>query len=650
MRFSYAQVCDSNSFQSIYWNKGIHDARITNVNIPSSGNIFISGYTESGNNKNTDAWIMKITSRGNPLWSRAIGTFSSETINAAKRTNHGGFIIIGGTRDGSVYDEGWIAKTDSNGIPRWSVKLGTSFSSLYQVAQLTDDGYAAAGSLYLDFSGDRSGNVTQVRKSTNIVIRFDRNGNTVWWKSFHFADIEKLNTITQLIDGSLLVAGNIVNTVSGYLIKMDAQSGNIIWMNGYENASEFKYGHGSELADGSIQLTTANKIYHFTADGKTLPGEYIILSSGGVDYKYIKPEDIGFVSPDVEIYFANVSPYPVLFAIKNDSIIWAQTFNQNKQNLRSFNDGKVYDKHIYLTGVYQANNLSDGNAGENLTYLIKADTQGKTFCADSFDISMNVVSVPAGENINHDWIYEGVLHPQLMQLYSEPLEPIRLSDCYTENCCRDTIIQREDSICEGSSYILPDGLIVKDTGNYVTAFSTAAGCDSIIRTHLFFKQRFNFSLGGDTCFKDNASVIFNLPQDSSVRYTWQDGSHNFNYTATFAGLYWVTATSFCNSMTDSVRIFDNCMPPVRIPSAFTPNKDGLNDIFHIINMNSQRLLNFNIYNRYGELIFATDDAQRGWDGTFKSNPQPSGAYVYLIRYTDLQNKPHMRKGTVVLLR
>jgi gliding motility-associated-like protein len=432
---------------------------------------------------------------------------------------------------------------------------------------------------------------------------------------------------------------------------MDLRDGHIIWMNGFENASQQRFSHASELADGTIQLTTANKFYHFTSDGKYLPGEAIILSSKGVDYNDAKPDEMAFISPGIQIFFANVPPKPVLFAVKDDSaIIWAHTFDQSVQDLKGFNGGKVLDRNIFLTGIYQSDNLSDGNKDERLTYFIKADASGKTLCTDTFDIAMRVEPIPALPNINHDWIYEGVLHPQFIQLYTEELEPVRLSDCYTQTCCRDTIIQSNAFICEGSDYRLPDGSVVKDTGNYVTAMNTIAGCDSIIHTHLGFKNIFNFSLGNDTCLTDNASIIFNVPADSSVQYRWQDGSNKFSYTAGLPGQYWVTATSYCNIISDSVKVFDECVPPVYVPSAFTPNKDGRNDIFRIANINSQHLVNFNVYNRYGQMIFGTDDAQKGWDGTCRNVPQPSGTYVYFIRYTDLENKPHMLRGTVVLIR
>src|SRR5215470_5739003 len=92
-----AQVCDTNTFQSIYWNKGVHDSYMTNMNIGASGDVYISGYTESAINKSVDAWIMKLTVRGNPLWSRAIGTSAEETVSGVKKTTDGGFIIMGGT-------------------------------------------------------------------------------------------------------------------------------------------------------------------------------------------------------------------------------------------------------------------------------------------------------------------------------------------------------------------------------------------------------------------------------------------------------------------------------------------------------------------------------------------------------------------------
>lgn len=87
-----------------------------------------------------------------------------------------------------------------------------------------------------------------------------------------------------------------------------------------------------------------------------------------------------------------------------------------------------------------------------------------------------------------------------------------------------------------------------------------------------------------------------------------------------------------------------------IPNAFTPNNDGINDVFSIKNMNFQRLIEFRIFNRWGQEIFSTTDARQGWDGTYKGVPQESGIYKYLIRINTPDGKQKMYKGDISLLR
>jgi gliding motility-associated-like protein len=289
---------------------------------------------------------------------------------------------------------------------------------------------------------------------------------------------------------------------------------------------------------------------------------------------------------------------------------------------------------------------------EDLSYIIKSGLDGRTLCSDTFNISFNTSDFAPYTNMTYNLRYEGMIQPQFIKPYMESLEPLKLADCSPESCCKDELVYKYDTICEGSSYILPDGTTVTEPGIYAAQFNTITGCDSIIYTYLSVTKPYplNFSLGNDTCLVNNAPVTFILPSDGAVQYRWQDGSVSSTYTANFPGEYWVKASAACNSATDSVKIYDNCAQAIFIPSAFTPNKDALNDIFRIIDMKGQRLINFNIYNRYGQLVFATADARNGWDGSISNIPQPSGTYVYFVRYIDLAGKPHQLKGTVVLIR
>ena len=105
-----AQSCDTFPYQHIYYNKEIHDTRIRNFSFTANDDIYLIGIIkENITDNNTDCWLMRTTFHGTPLWSKAIGTASEETINSAKNTKDGGFIFVGSTKYNSLYDAGWIA-------------------------------------------------------------------------------------------------------------------------------------------------------------------------------------------------------------------------------------------------------------------------------------------------------------------------------------------------------------------------------------------------------------------------------------------------------------------------------------------------------------------------------------------------------------
>ena len=92
------------------------------------------------------------------------------------------------------------------------------------------------------------------------------------------------------------------------------------------------------------------------------------------------------------------------------------------------------------------------------------------------------------------------------------------------------------------------------------------------------------------------------------------------------------------------------LPSVFIPSAFTPNKDGLNDKLIPVLAGIKKLDRFSIYNRWGQLLYSTSAEGQGWDGTVAGNEQPSGSYVYVVKAIDYLDKPIIKTGTVVIIR
>lgn len=85
------------------------------------------------------------------------------------------------------------------------------------------------------------------------------------------------------------------------------------------------------------------------------------------------------------------------------------------------------------------------------------------------------------------------------------------------------------------------------------------------------------------------------------------------------------------------------------PTAFTPNGDNLNDSFNVF---GQYVVGFEmqIFNRWGELLFSTNDLQSGWDGTFRGNEMPEGTYTFIAHITDRAGRTFKRSGSVLLLR
>jgi gliding motility-associated-like protein len=87
-----------------------------------------------------------------------------------------------------------------------------------------------------------------------------------------------------------------------------------------------------------------------------------------------------------------------------------------------------------------------------------------------------------------------------------------------------------------------------------------------------------------------------------------------------------------------------------VPSAFTPNGDGLNDVFRMGNMKYLRLQEFRVFNRWGQQVFSTEDPQTGWDGKFNGVDQPTGVYGYMIKVAIPDGSTRFYKGDVTLMR
>jgi gliding motility-associated-like protein len=174
----------------------------------------------------------------------------------------------------------------------------------------------------------------------------------------------------------------------------------------------------------------------------------------------------------------------------------------------------------------------------------------------------------------------------------------------------------------------------------------------------------------------NPEVIANAGRDTAVvvgqplqfnatggeGYTWEPGESLSNasiaapvglYDGSFDSIrYFVTvrdAIGCSDETTVLVKIYKSS-PRVFVPTAFTPNGDGRNDVLRPIAVGLTKLEYFRVYNRWGQLVFETTINGKGWDGKIKGVDQGSGTFVWIVRGQDFLGKVVFDKGTVTLIR
>jgi gliding motility-associated-like protein len=118
---------------------------------------------------------------------------------------------------------------------------------------------------------------------------------------------------------------------------------------------------------------------------------------------------------------------------------------------------------------------------------------------------------------------------------------------------------------------------------------------------------------------------------------------------TYSYLIRITTAAGCVAVdTQLVKIIAKV--EVFIPTAFTPNSDGLNDVIRPITIGIDQIRSFRIYNRYGQEVFVWSPQRNGWDGLFKNIPQDPGTFIWQFTGTGIDGLTYTQKGFVILMR
>lgn len=202
----------------------------------------------------------------------------------------------------------------------------------------------------------------------------------------------------------------------------------------------------------------------------------------------------------------------------------------------------------------------------------------------------------------------------------------------------------------------------RNTTKYILTVYDNIGCpkpgrDTVIVNVL---PKINAFAGNDTAVIIGQRLQFNA--SGGIGYFWTPSTglsrNNSNnpvgiYNGSFDSIRYKLIVSNEAGCIDStyitVKVFKT-NPRVFVPTAFTPNGDGLNDYVRPIAVGISRMDYFRIYNRWGQLVYSSTDTRTGWDGRIGGKEQATATFVWMVRGTDFTGKVFFDKGTVTLIR
>jgi gliding motility-associated-like protein len=193
---------------------------------------------------------------------------------------------------------------------------------------------------------------------------------------------------------------------------------------------------------------------------------------------------------------------------------------------------------------------------------------------------------------------------------------------------------------------------VNNIGVYSVFVTDAHGCKGTDTTRitLMFPKPKGF-LGPDTSICSYGDIQLKTIA-AFDQYLWSTGAVTPGIIIKQSGQYWLQVKDDNDCVgRDTIIVRPNdCGKGFFVPTAFTPNNDGKNDLLRPIFLGNVIQYHFWIYNRWGELIFDTNDLTKGWNGMYKGQPQNSGAFVWRCMYQFKDQEIANEGGTFVLIR
>lgn len=283
------------------------------------------------------------------------------------------------------------------------------------------------------------------------------------------------------------------------------------------------------------------------------------------------------------------------------------------------------------------------------THILKANVSATAYLWNTGAASQQINAMQTG----YYWCdatLNGCTYRDSIFLLFKPLPQVQLGPDTT--ICED--VQFALNVANlAASYLWQDGTItpgytINQPGTYYVKV-TMNGCSASDTLVVKYDLKPRVNLGPDLTYCPGMQIQLRPEVNYAQNLLWQNGNTSQVFTATQPGLYYLTGTNYCGSKADSL-VITKGVCKLFIPTAFTPNGDGVNDVFKAQYGDGITQFEMSIYNRWGQRVFRSTDKNRGWDG-FVNGKRQTGVYVWMVKFLDAGSaNEQMIKGTVVLFR
>lgn len=328
---------------------------------------------------------------------------------------------------------------------------------------------------------------------------------------------------------------------------------------------------------------------------------------------------------------------------------WVETFNDcgsDRDSVFLESENRPYPEARIVGGDQP---LCDG---ETLTLSIEANTSGFWTWSNGFVLTDSIVVDSAGE-YQLTFLNECGRVIETVQVNEQP--PVEVA------------IEGPTRMCEGEGVVLnavsptaltyewSDGSDKADFGSYYSgnfSVSVTDVCGHVATAEQMVtaipEPTINLKMEG-TLWCEEDAVLISADTADVLTLAWSTGDSGAEIEVVQPGVYTLTAANECFERSKTVRIGTESVP-VYVPNAFSPNGDGQNDLFvPMLQCTEVSEFQFQIFSRWGNQLFASQNLAVGWDGFFDGKEAPVGVYVWRVLFS-IRGNPYVLQGDVTLVR